>query len=102
MKLGTRMRFCRRDPRLGPKHEMVGDNVMENANGTRQCRACYNDSRNARKDLGPVPTALPAFVYRIPSDIFIEFATALLLKNDQLDPAAVLADMVNNYTRGDK
>jgi hypothetical protein len=41
-------------------------------------------------------------VYRIPSDIFIEFATALLLKNDQLDPAAVLADMVNNYTRGDK
>ena len=102
MKLGTRMRFCRRDPRLGPKHEMVGDNVMQNPNGTRQCRACNNEHRSARREAGPVATSLPAFVYQVPSDVFIEFATAILLKNEQLNPAAVLADMMNNYTRGDK
>lgn len=81
---------------------MIGDNVMENPNGTRQCRACNNERRGVRKESGPVATVLPAFVYRIPSEVFNEFAVALLLKNEQLDPAAVLADMLNNYTRGDK
>lgn len=105
MKKGTTKQFCGRDERIGPKHEMVGDNISIDNSGIRRCRACQKEARDANRSkkaagLEPAVRSFPPYVYSVGSDLFIKFGLKMLETGQ--DPAAMLSEFLNEHTRDDK